>query len=62
MNLAKYKKSIVAVAGVVALVAQSLGDDGTLSVDEIVAICVAAGAALGVYAVPNSVKARKAKK
>lgn len=53
MNLDKYKKTIVAVAGVIALVAQSLADDGTLSTDEIVAICVAAGAALGVYTIPN---------
>lgn len=49
----KVAKAIVAATGVVIVAAQGLLDDGSLTTDEIVAIAVAAGVALGVYQVPN---------
>jgi hypothetical protein len=52
MNLAKYNKFIVAIAGVVAVVAVSLSD-GKLSKDEDLAIASAAVAALGVFQIKN---------
>lgn len=51
-RLAPYAKAVVAVVGVVALVAKSLVD-GVLTSDEIVSIGVAIGVAFGVYQVPN---------
>ena len=51
-KLAPYAKTVVAVCGVVALVAKALVD-GELTYDEVVAVGTAIAVSLGVYTVPN---------
>lgn len=53
VNIQKIAKAVVAVVGVIIVVANGLVDDGRLTTDEIVAIGTAIGVALGVYRVPN---------
>jgi hypothetical protein len=51
-GVAKYAKSLLAVAGAVLVLLTSFISDGNLSTDEIVQLVVAALGALGVYALP----------
>lgn len=51
-KLAPYAKAVVAVAGVVLLIGKALVD-GVLTGDEVQAVVIAAGVALGVYSAPN---------
>ena len=51
-KLAPYAKAVVAVGGLVVLVAKALVD-GVLTGDEMAAIGIAVAVALGVYKVPN---------
>lgn len=53
MTLKKAAKAVVAVVGVVVVAANGLADDGALSTDELVAVAVAIGTAIGVYQIPN---------
>lgn len=53
MTLAPYRKAVVAVAGVLAIVAKVLAD-GTLDAAEIGEVATAVAVALGVYRVPNA--------
>lgn len=57
MNLARYAKSIVAVAGVVATVAAVIAQSDLTNTNGIIACVVAVCVALGVYSVPNKPQA-----
>jgi hypothetical protein len=54
-KLAPYAKLVVAVGGVVIMLAKALVD-GNFSTDEMMQVAIAAGVALGVYHIPNKTK------
>ncbi len=53
MNVKAIAKAVVAIIGVLVVLANGFADDGSLSTDEIVAAITAAAVAVGVYQVPN---------
>ncbi len=52
-RLSPYAKSVVAVLGILILIANAVVD-GVFTQDELIAILTAIGVAIGVYQVPNS--------
>lgn len=52
MEFKKYRKAIVAAAGVGVVVCKALVD-GQITPDEVLGVIVAVGVAVGVYQVPN---------
>lgn len=53
IDLRKYRKGVVALAGVLVVLGGAL-TDGAVTADEVTDILIAIGVACGVFAVPNS--------